>query len=225
MLLFMIVVLALPFFLVAPRSASSALTRSGGGLAGVIGFSDRVELGEIGRLKGSDEIVMRVRVEDATVPPGRDLRWRGVALDEFTGRSWIKSASARRSEQKTSDRGFFQLGTTEDVRRLTTQTFFVEPIDTPVLFGAARIVALQGRLPFVRLDAEGSIQTRPHDQERIVYKVYSDMTERDPNVLRGDDLRYLVSAARYLELPRNLDPRIASLSRNVIARSEARKWL
>jgi protein-glutamine gamma-glutamyltransferase len=219
-LLLMIVVLALPFFLVAPRTASSALTRSGGGLAGMIGFSDRVELGEIGRLKASDEIVMRVRVEGA-IPTNRDLRWRGVALDEFTGRGWIKSATARRLEQKTSDSDLFQLGTTKDLRRLTTQTFFMEPVDTPVLFGAPRVVAIQGRLPFVRVDSEGSIQTRPHDQERIVYKALSDMSEPDARVLQADQLRYLVSSARYLELPPNLDPRIAIIAKNLTARSGA----
>src|SRR5207245_2328928 len=60
-LLFLIVVLALPLFLVAPRTASGALTRSSGGLAGVIGFSDSVTLGDIGHLKSSDEVVMHVR--------------------------------------------------------------------------------------------------------------------------------------------------------------------
>src|SRR5436853_5389864 len=53
-LLLLIVVLALPFFLIAPRTASSALKRSGGGLGGFIGFSDNVTLGEIGRLKSDD---------------------------------------------------------------------------------------------------------------------------------------------------------------------------
>jgi transglutaminase-like putative cysteine protease len=223
-LLFLILVLALPFFLVAPRTASSALTRSGGGLAGMIGFSDSVTLGDIGHLKSNDEIVMHVRVEDANVSPPAGLRWRGVALDEFTGRGWVKSAAARRFEQKTSDRGVFQvsISTTQDVRRLIAQTFFLEPVDTPVLFGAPRIVALQARLPFVRIDSEGAIQTRPHDQERVVYKVYSDTAEPSAAVLRSDPLDYFVPAARYLELPDNLDPRIAALAKNVTLRDGAR---
>jgi len=165
-LLLLIVVLALPFFLIAPRTASSALKRGGSGVSGLIGFSDNVTLGEIGQLKRNDEVVMHVRVEDAGVGVGSTvgLRWRGVALDQFTGRGWIKSIDARRFEDKTDDRGFFKLGTTEDVARLTSQTFFLEPIDTPVLFGAPRVVAVQGRLPFVRVDAESAIQTRPHEQ-------------------------------------------------------------
>jgi transglutaminase-like putative cysteine protease len=220
-LLLLIIVLALPFFLIAPRTASSALKRGGGGLAGFIGFSDNVTLGEIGRLKGSDEIFMHVRVENSNAGPVAGLRWRGVALDQFTGRAWKKSAAAERFEKKESDRGFFQLGTTEDVQRLTTQAFFLEPVDTPVLFGAPRVVAVQGRLPFVRVDAEGAIQTRSHDQERVIYKVYSDTTEPSPAVLRSDVLEYYAPAARYLELPGNLDPRIAALAKQVSTSSGA----
>jgi protein-glutamine gamma-glutamyltransferase len=219
-LLALIVLLALPFFLVAPRTAGSALKRSGGGVAGFIGFSDNVTLGTIGRLKGSDEVFMHVRVEEGNIPRS-GLRWRGVALDEFTGRSWKKSFAAERFEKKESDRGFFQLGTTQDVQRLTTQTFFLEPVDTPVLFGAPRVVALQGRLPFVRVDAEGAIQTRPHDQEKVIYKVYSDTAEMSSNVLTADSLEYMVAAARYLQLPDRLDPRIAELARDVSDRNGA----
>jgi len=221
-LLLLIIVLALPFFLIAPRTASSALKRGGGGLAGFIGFSDNVTLGEIGRLKGSDEIFMHVRIENSNAGPVAGLRWRGVALDHFTGRAWKKSAVAERFEKKESDRGFFQLGTTEDVQRLTTQTFFLEPVDTPVLFGAPRVVAVQGRLPFVRVDSEGAIQTRSHDQERVIYKVYSDTTEPSPAVLRSDALEYYAPAARYLELPGNLDPRITALAKQVSTSSGAR---
>src|SRR5260370_13333314 len=146
----LIIVLALPFFVIAPRTASSALKRGGGGLAGFIGYSDNVTLGEIGRLKGSDEIFMHVRVENSNAALSAGLRWRGVALDEFTGRAWKKSAVAGHFEKKESDRGFFQLGTTEDVQRLTTQTFFLEPDDSPVLFGAPRVVAVYGLHPFGR---------------------------------------------------------------------------
>ncbi len=221
-LLLFIVVLALPFFLIAPRTRANALGGSGHGLAGMyVGFSDRVRLGEIGRLKSSDEIVMHVRLE-ASGAQSKDLRWRGVALDEFTGREWIKSPAAQRFEKKESESGLFQVGTTEDLRRLTPQTFFVEPLDTPVLFGLPRIVALQGRLPFLRVDAEGSIQSRPHDQERAVYKVYSDTVTPDPGVLRADRLNYYVSAARYLSLPGNLDPRIGATTREVLTQAGAR---
>src|SRR6266508_2063074 len=132
-LLILIVVLALPFFLIAPRTASSALRRGGNGVSGFIGFSDNVTLGQIGQLKGNDEIFMHVRIDNLGVVPSAGLRWRGVALDEFTGKAWKKSAAAERFEKRESESGFFKLGTTEDVRRLAEQTFILEPVDTPVL--------------------------------------------------------------------------------------------
>ena len=223
-LLILIVILALPFFLIAPRTASSALRRGGNGVSGFIGFSDNVTLGQIGQLKGNDEIFMHVRLDNLGAVPPNGLRWRGVALDEFTGKAWKKSRTAERFETKQSESGFFKLGTTEDLQRLTTQTFFVEPVDTPVLFGARRVVAVQGKLPFLRIDSEGAIQTRSHDQERVAYKVFSDTTEPSPATLRSDRLEYTVEFARYADLPAHLDPRIGELTRNVIQKSGARNW-
>ena len=223
-LLILIVVLALPFFLIAPRTATSALRRGGNGVSGLIGFSDTVTLGQIGQLKGNNEIFMHVRLDRLNSLPSAGLRWRGVALDEFTGKTWKKSRVAERFEKKESESGFFQLGTTEDVRRLTEQTFILEPVDTPVLFGAPRVVALRGKLPFIRVDSEGAIQTRPHDQERVAYTVISDMTEPSATVLRNDRMQYFVESARYLELPANLNPQIGALTREVILKSGARTW-
>src|SRR3982751_5576616 len=160
-LLFLIFVLALPLFLIAPRSGAAALTRSGGGLSNFIGFSENVTLGQIGTLKRDDGVVMRVRIED-TQPP-HDLRWRGIALDEFTGTGWKKSAQARQLDTINERAGLYPVGTTESLHRLTTQTFFLEPLESAVLFAAPRVVAIQGALPFVRVDGEGSVQSRPHD--------------------------------------------------------------
>lgn len=217
-LLVLIVVMALPFFLITPRTVSSALKRGGAGVSGFIGFSDSVTLGEIGRLKGSDEVFMHVRVENSNAIPPAGLRWRGVALDEFTGKSWKKSRLAERWEKPEADRNsLFKIGTTADIARLTTQTFFLEPVDTPAIFGAPRIVGVQGHLPFVRVDAENSIQTQPHDQERVVYKIYSDTTEPVATVLRADPLQYPPAAARYLQLPSNIDLRIGALAGKVTA--------
>src|SRR4029079_17771402 len=149
-LLMLIFALALPLFLIAPRAGAAALTRSGGSLTNFIGFSESVTLGQIGTLKQHDAVVMRVRVDDPEPPQG--LRWRGVALDEFTGKAWRKSPDARRAAAANDRAGFFPIGTTEALHRLTSQTFFLEPLESPVLFGAPRVVAIQGELPFVRVD-------------------------------------------------------------------------
>jgi protein-glutamine gamma-glutamyltransferase len=223
-LLAVIVVLAFPFFLIAPRTAGSALRRGGNSVSGSIGFSDTVTLGQIGELKKNDEIFMHVRVDRLSGMPRTGLHWRGVALDEFTGNAWKKSRPTERVPDKDSETGLFKLGTTEDVRRLTEQTFIIEPVDTPILFGAPRVLGVQGELPLLRVDSEGGLQTRVHEQERLAYKVYSDTTEPNDQALRGDQLQYLADSVRYLELPSNLNPQIGALARSVIVKSGARTW-
>ena len=219
-LLVMIFVLALPLFLVAPRSGAAAITRGGAALTNFIGFSESVTLGEIGELKRDSAVVMRVRIED--VQPRQDLRWRGVALDEFTGRVWKKSAAARHATQLENDKGFFQLGTTSALRRLTTQTIFLEPIESPVLFAAPRPVAIQGDFPQIRVDAEGSIQTRRHEFERVIYKALSDVSEPDAALLRTDVYPYPAAFGRYQQLPDGLDPRIGARANALVVSAHAR---
>ena len=219
-LLLLTFVLAVPLFLAAPRSGAAMLSRSGGALTNFTGFSESVTLGEIGDLKRDNAVVMHVRFEDAQ--PRNAFRWRGVALDEFTGRGWRKSAEARRSVKKEKDRGFFQLGTTEALHRLTTQTVFLEPIGSAALFAASRPVAIQGDLPFVLVDGEGSIQTRRHDFERLIYKVLSDVSEPDESLLRNDSRFYPAAFGRYLQLPASLDPRIDALASAIVVNAHAR---
>jgi protein-glutamine gamma-glutamyltransferase len=219
-LLFLIFVLALPLFLIAPRSGAAAISHSSGGLGRFIGFSENVALGEIGELKQDDALVMRVRVDENQ--PGALLRWRGVALDEFTGRGWRKSAEARRTTPVNSQRGFFSFGKASSLNRLTTQTFFLEPLESPVLFAAHRSIAIQGELPFVRVDNEGSIQSSRHEFERIIYKAISDRSEPPPEQLRRDKFRYPDEYYRYLQLPSTLDPRIDGLANAILTNANAR---
>jgi len=219
-LMVLIFVLALPLFLIAPRSGAAAFLRGGAGLSNFIGFSESVNLGEIGTLKRDNAVVMHVRIDGK--PDGRSIRWRGVALDEFTGRGWRKSPGARRSEQKTNERGLFQLGTTESLNRLTTQTVFLEPIESPVLFAATRPVAIQGDFSSVRVDAEGSIQTRKLGFDRLMYKALSDMTEPHVALLQRDREPYPASFTRYLQLPESLDPRIAARANAMVVNAHAR---
>ncbi|HEX8633816.1 MAG TPA: DUF3488 and transglutaminase-like domain-containing protein [Pyrinomonadaceae bacterium] len=214
-LLALIFALALPIFFIMPRFSGSALARADGGLSGVVGFSDEVTLGEIGRLQQSQRVVMRVRVEDPLAGRHQTLRWRGVALDEFSGRTWRRS-SRETEYRRGNERNLFQFGTTQSLENLTTQTFFVEPIDTPVLFIASRPVAIQGALPYIGIDEEGSLITRDHSQERISYRAYSDTTEPPAERLRRDLAAYQPEMERYLRLPDNLDPRIRELTRGLI---------
>jgi transglutaminase-like putative cysteine protease len=224
-LLLLIFALATPLFFFMPRLGMSALSRADGGVAGLVGFSDEVTIGEFGRLQQTEQVVMRVRVEDPTAERNLYLRWRGVALDEFDGRTWRRSDQSR--DYVPLKGNTFQFANApREFERLTKQTFFVEPVDTPVLFVAPRGVAVQGALPYVgRIgrDGEGGLVTRPHPSERLAYRAYSDTTEPPLESLRADLKPYSrADAARYLQLPARLDPRIAQLARSLVSETDNR---
>lgn len=219
-LLILIFVLALPLFLIAPRSGASMLSRRGAGLTNFIGFSEIVALGEIGSLKRDNALVMRVRVEDSR--PGQDVRWRGVALDKFTGRGWEKSAAARTAKEEKNDRGLIRINTVSALERLTTQTFFLEAIESPVIFVASRPVAIQSDFPALTVDAESSVQRRKLGFGRVMYKALSDMTPPDINLLRSDNGRDPILFRRYVELPATLDPRIEARVNAIVVNAGAR---
>ncbi|HWW77867.1 MAG TPA: DUF3488 and transglutaminase-like domain-containing protein, partial [Pyrinomonadaceae bacterium] len=221
--------LALPVFLITPRASEGTLLMPGGAASsGFVGFSDSVTLGEIGRLNQSNQLVMRVRVEG---PAGgsRGLRWRGVALNKFDGRSWIQTDNRAPATLELDNNLYKTGGETEDLRRLTTQTFFVEPLDTPVIFAAPRVLALQGAFPYVRRDKDDGLASRPHDFDRITYTVYSDTYEPPPERLRAERVPDAAPAGRnlrrpvgdYLQLPPNLDARVGSLAVTVVSRARA----
>jgi transglutaminase-like putative cysteine protease len=220
MLLLLIFVLAVPLFLVVPRSGAAALTRSGGSLRNFVGFSENVTLGEIGDLKRDNAVVMRVRIDDWQ--PGGAVRWRGVALDEFTGHGWKKSNEVQRSENKLEGPSVFQIGTRLALHRLTTQTIFLEAIESPVLFAATRPVAIQGDFPYVLVDAGGSAKTRRHEFDRVIYKALSDTMQPDVALLRSDDSAYPATLERYKQLPDSLDPRIDALANAIVVNAHAR---
>ena len=54
----------------------------------ISGFSDDVELGEIGEIKKSSAVVMRISV-DGGIIAARGVHWRGIALTEFDGKRWF----------------------------------------------------------------------------------------------------------------------------------------
>jgi transglutaminase-like putative cysteine protease len=220
--------LALPVFLITPRASEGMLSMPGGAASsGFVGFSDSVTLGEIGRLNQSNQLVMRVRVEG---PAGgsRGLRWRGVALNHFEGRQWSQT-DGRPAVLELDNNLYKTGGETEDLRRLTTQTFFVEPLDTPVIFAAPRALALQGAFPYVRRDKDDGLAARPHDFDRITYTVYSDTYEPPPERLRAERVPGAAPVGRnlrrpvedYLQLPSNLDARVGSLAAMVVSRARA----
>ena len=157
--------LTLPFFFMIPRF--------GGGIAQgfadtpATGFSDRVELGQVARIKRSQQVVMRVQLDRN---PGRYLRWRGVALDEYEKNKWSveSSLNGQSRNQMTSNQQNFPGGAVENAApmewmyqlvnpaaeraTLSEQKFILEPLDTPTLFAASKAVWLSGPIGSLHRD-------------------------------------------------------------------------
>src|ERR1700724_1013346 len=79
-------------FFFFPRFSAGYLGRTSFNPALMTGFTDDVELGQIGEIKKDSTIVMRVETGKPVGYPR--LRWRGIALSNFDGKRW--TAESRR---------------------------------------------------------------------------------------------------------------------------------
>src|SRR5262245_27474014 len=73
-------------FFIFPRISAGYLGKTSFNPSLLSGFSDQVELGQIGQIKKSEAIVMRVETGKPIDYPA--LRWRGNAFANFDGRRW-----------------------------------------------------------------------------------------------------------------------------------------
>ena len=212
--------LATPMFFLLPRVAGAGIGGSQGRLSTSTGFSDMVQLGGIGRIQQSDEVVMRVRLEDEAARQ-MPLRWRGIALDRFDNRSWRRSRMSFRDVFERGERELIQVDFARGQNDLIVQTFYLEPMETPVLFALSRPIGVQGNFPILFRDSYGSISF-PRVGERTSYRVISDTSLPDVEALRSDRSAYPYEYRDYLQLPRDLDERIYSLAEEVVADADNR---
>ena len=53
------------------------------------GFGDSVTLGQIGVIKQSSAVVMRISIEGDAASYGENMHWRGIVFTNFDGRRWF----------------------------------------------------------------------------------------------------------------------------------------
>lgn len=196
----------------------------------VSGFTDDVELGEIGQIKKSRALVMRVQTDTQIDYP--QLRWRGVALATFDGRRW--TSKDRSPELLFSNaEGWIRTRNPDPSGILSSATTIhysvqLEPVATDAIFAPAMVVALRGsfgggissghgRGPYLFEDASGSFFNPVHNYPALRYAGISRLPNWSPQKLRAASSDYPAQIAEtYLQLP-DLDPRIAELARTVTA--------
>ena len=93
----MTIALTLTIFFLIPRIGAGMLQKTSGETLRTTGFSDRVDLGTIGSVKQDPQIVMRVELPDQPTVEKDRLYLRGLAYDQYNGRSWNHSETRRRS--------------------------------------------------------------------------------------------------------------------------------
>jgi len=233
-------------FFVLPRLSAGYLSAYAPRNEFVSGFSDHVQLGEIGRIKQSDSIVMHVEIEGDRGSRA-DLKWRGVALGVFDGKVWTNPqngktevlASAPRfdPDARLAGMGRYNLSQAqiaarnlpperEDIRGLKAMYYKVlmEPLGTNILFLAPVPVSVQARMSELAIDDSGAVYNMDRGRMTESYSAASMLLQPDRVRMwtsRGNPPPDII--LNYLQLPKRVDPRIVELARS-IAQSSAGQY-
>lgn len=224
----LIAVLSVPIFLAVPRAAWGLFRAPETFGSNLSGFSDRVNLGDIGRIIANRSVFMRVEVDRPPEALPVDLKWRGIALDHFDGGAWTNT---ERDYYQIVEESYPQSRSAERAKRfivpaqrrsdesLLSQNITVEP-SSKIIFGADRILQVAGnRIPgqTILRDQNGTLSFYRNPADSLRYTVHSDLESRARQLRRirpgriPDEVR-----RRYLQLPK-LDPRIPEMARRLTA--------
>lgn len=211
--------LTLIIFFLLPRISVGILQKPRGEGLRTTGFSERVDLGMIGSVKEDPQIVMRVELPDQPAAARERVYLRGLAFDQYNGRSWSSSGRHRRSLGAIADGTFvIRSGGGRSLSALSQplrQDILLEALDTSVLFAAPFAESLSGEFAGMQLDSMTGLHLPYPSTSRIRYSVLSREHQIMPDEQTSTVLEYAaVIRDRYLPLPQGSD-RIAELARRV----------
>jgi transglutaminase-like putative cysteine protease len=222
-------------FFVFPRFSAGYFARTGLQPSLMSGFTNDVELGQIGEIKKNRTVVMRVQTGSPVNYPM--LRWRGIALTNFDGRRWTTTKMTEQSHQPQSN-GWITLATRAEIEgRPALQVEFItllQPMATNTLFVPAQVMSLRGnfsgeagtydgavRRSYLDVDSTGSIFNPSRNFSQIRYEGISLLTVARPAQARYAGTDYPRGFRDiYLQLPLKLDPRIPDLARKISAAAD-----
>ncbi|MRG94676.1 transglutaminase TgpA family protein [Polyangium spumosum] len=204
-------------FVLFPRVGLSLLLLNRGHSGRVIGFSGRVDLGEVGVLRSDPTLVMRIEMPNLPDPPPAriPLHLRGAALDAYDGRTWTQTETWKRAAE--NEAGIVPIDDRwPDSKLDPVMRVDLEPIDPPVLFLPPyasglrlRTRATVGPEPHAMAfkGPEGELRYQPLDDRGIKYDIFLSRK-------KSPTFRKLPSSERwkYLTLPRNMSDRIRELA-------------
>ena len=217
-------------FFLFPRFSAGYLGRASFSPSLMSGFTENVELGQIGEIKKNSAVVMRVQTGR---PIGSDrLYWRGIALTNFDGKRWTNLERSTQTLQPSPDGWIYTpeaAQKTEPPGQGLLYTVYLEPLATDALFLPGKAISLRGnfngegsnsltltRRIYLLRDFTGTILNPYHNYAAIRYSGFSRFPPFNAATLRSAPTNYSSDiAATYLQLPAGLDPRIPKLAREI----------
>jgi transglutaminase-like putative cysteine protease len=208
-------------FFLLPRVSSHYLSAYAPTSDVSTGFTDRVQLGRIGQIQQSSAVVMHIEIQNDLLG-GYDLKWRGIALSNFDGRTW--SNSYEQTQVRSAGDGLYRLaplagprGALANAGRSIHYRVLMEPLGTNVFFLAERPQSLAGTFRLVSMDAGGAVYDL--DAERPINRYEA---ESQLPVIDSDELRLAMNTApgdmdEYLKLRPPLDIHISNLAKEIAA--------
>ncbi len=222
----LIVLISIPIFVVIPRVSLGLFSLERGLDLHMSGFSDKVNLGDIGQILVNTTVVMRVKLDTKAENVSPNLKWRGIGLDFYDGRSWMNTREGfRRISRDRRYGGILVSESRRDNESLVQQSILLEPISNMV-FAAPQMVLLTGDdLPrsVVFLDGNDSVGIYRQGQGPIKYVVYSDLITREEQLAHPSEVAAIpeVALQRYLQLP-DLDPQVVRLAEEMTEKQDSR---
>ena len=217
---------ALVFF-VMPRMSAGYMGAYSFGTSISSGFSDHVQLGQIGQIQQSSALVMHIEIDGDRVG-GSDLHWRGVALADFDGHTWSNTREQFLLRRQADNS--FVVPPANSVQRSYTSSYetvsalrqhvihyrvLMEPIGTNVFFLAPWARDVSGNYRMLAADTGGAIYNFDTSRAISRYEADSDIATAAPSELRAAGRNYPSKVtAGYLRLP-PLDPRVPRLAAQI----------
>jgi len=227
---------ALIFFILPRVSTGGYLRNLGVQNSLVAGFSPEVNLGGIGQIQQSSNVVMHVEVQYGKLPA--NPHWRGITLANFDGRHWWNPLEVPTQHGLNN--------TPLDLTRISNFSFYserhfapqlqtlsyrvvMEPVGLNLFFLAPVPLKINGDYRILEIKSDGSI-FNAHAADNAstdveggpsvgIYTADADTRDPEPLVIDSNSTDYPAHIANlYLQVP-TLDPRVAKLAKQVTASS------
>ncbi len=168
------------------------------------GFSNRVELGEVGRIKQNNSVVMRVefRKNSKVYRPPYKVLWRGVNLDYYNGKTWFSTLPPAWQSINLQGQGA-QLFAVPAPREMVVQNIYMESFNSPVIFTYGIPLEIEGTFKKIQMDQGYSLKTVDHHTGPRRYTIIADIGNSKTNYPRPVHFNLpKIFPNRFLQLPK-----------------------